>query len=90
MTVNEDTLIGSKIFTNITITDKDTTGSNIEVECQSLPIYPDACDVFNIETVKSEQNLYQGALVLQKKLNYTTQQLYEFILKATVSIVWPF
>lgn len=82
--VNEDHTPGSQVFSNITVTDKDTTGSNIEVECESLPIYPNACDVFKIEAVISEQNLYQGAIVLQKKLNYTEQQLYEFILKATV------
>lgn len=74
------------MFKNITVTDKDTTGSNIEVECETLPIYSDACDVFGIEAVTSEQNLYQGAIVLKKKLNYTEQQLYEFILKATVSL----
>lgn len=73
------------MFSNITVTDKDTIGSNIEVDCESLPIYPDACDVFNIKSVSSEQNFYQGAIVLRKKLNFTEQQLYEFILKATVS-----
>lgn len=83
-TVNEDTLTGTQLF-NISVTDKDTIGSNIEVECLNTSQYPDACDTFEINTITSEQNSYTGAIVLLKKLSYIDQRHYGFVLKATVS-----
>ncbi|XP_074032325.1 cadherin 87A [Leptinotarsa decemlineata] len=83
ITVNEDTLPGTQVFSNIIVADKDTTGSNIEVECINIPEYPDACEIFNIETIHSEQNSYQGAITLKRKLNYSDRQEYEFVLKTT-------
>ncbi|KAJ8969553.1 hypothetical protein NQ314_001705 [Rhamnusium bicolor] len=81
--INEDTPPGTEVFSNITISDKDTTGANIEVDCINLPEYQDACKIFNIETLSSEQNSYQGAIILKRKLNYAIQREYGFLLKAT-------
>ncbi|CAG9836975.1 unnamed protein product [Diabrotica balteata] len=83
ITVNEDTLPGAKVFSQIMVVDKDTTGSNIEVECVNSPTDPDTCDVFNIETITSEQNSYTGAITLMKKLDYNTKSSYHFMLKAS-------
>ncbi|KAJ8921829.1 hypothetical protein NQ315_008461 [Exocentrus adspersus] len=81
--IDEDTPPGTQVFSNIVVTDKDTTGAGIEVECIDLPQYQDACEIFNIETLSSEQNSYQGAITLKRRLNYALQQEYGFILKAT-------
>ncbi|XP_028130157.2 cadherin-87A [Diabrotica virgifera virgifera] len=82
-TVNEDTLPGAKVFSHIMVVDKDTTGSNIEVECITLSSDPDACDVFNVEAINSEQNLYTGAITLMKKLDYNAKSSYHFMIKAS-------
>ncbi|KAG5879259.1 hypothetical protein JTB14_012529 [Gonioctena quinquepunctata] len=83
ITVNEDTLPGTQVFSNIIVADKDTTGSNIEVECINIPDFPDACKIFNIETLDSEQNSYRGAIILRRKLNFADQRGYEFVLRTT-------
>lgn len=76
---------GSRVFDNITVTDKDTIGANIEVECLNTSQYPNACDIFAIEPITSEQSIYIGGIILSKKLNYTEQSHFGFVLKATVS-----
>jgi hypothetical protein len=80
----EDAEIGTTIFSKIIVEDEDTTGANLEVECINLPEYQTACDFFKVETIESAQNSYHGAVILQRKLNYATQQKHEFLLKATV------
>jgi hypothetical protein len=79
----EDAEIGTTIFSKIIVEDEDTTGANLEVECINLPEYQTACDFFKVETIESAQNSYHGAVILQRKLNYATQQKHEFLLKAT-------
>ncbi|KAJ8974157.1 hypothetical protein NQ317_003207 [Molorchus minor] len=81
--INEDTPPNTRVFSDIGVTDKDTSGANIEVECINTSEYQDACEIFNIETLGSEQNSYLGAIVLKRKLNYADRQEYEFLLKAT-------
>ncbi|CAH1176398.1 unnamed protein product [Phaedon cochleariae] len=81
--VNEDAMPGTRVFSSVTVADKDTTGSNIEVECINIPEYRDACEIFNIETLSSEQNSFEGAITLRRKLNYAEQQRYGFVLRAT-------
>lgn len=81
----EDAPLGTTIFQEITVTDRDLSGNNLEVECLNLPEYQDACDFFTINTVDSTQSSYHGGIVLNKKLNYTIQRVFQFLLKATVS-----
>ncbi|XP_056642220.1 cadherin-87A isoform X2 [Diorhabda sublineata] len=83
ITANEDTAPGRKIYEGISVVDKDTIGSNIEVECINPPDDPDACEIFDVETLDSEQNSYSGAVKLLKKLNYNDKQIHYFTLKAT-------
>lgn len=87
--MDEDTDIGTSVFSDISVIDKDTTGANIEVDCINLPEFENACEIFNIETLNSAQNSYQGAIVLNRKLNYADQQEYEFLLKASVCGTFP-
>ncbi|KAJ8942766.1 hypothetical protein NQ318_002926 [Aromia moschata] len=83
ISIDEDTPPNTELFSNVSITDKDTTGANIEVECINSSGYPDACEIFNIETLSSAQNSYRGAIILRRKLNYAVRQEYEFFLKAS-------
>lgn len=84
--IDEDTAPDTTVFSNISVKDKDTTGANIEVECINLPEYQDACETFGVEAIASSQNSYVGAVTLRKKLNYAQQHIYEFLLKASVSV----
>lgn len=81
----EDAEIGTTIFAKLKVQDKDTVGENLEVECINLPEYQNSCEFFEIRTIDSSQSVYHGALVLNKKVNYTVQQKHQFLLKATVS-----
>lgn len=83
--VLEDAPVGTTVFSGIKLSDPDSSGSPIEVECVRLPGYEDGCDVFKLETVDSTQSSYKGALVLQRRLNYTLRDSYEMLLNATVS-----
>lgn len=85
ITVNEDSLPGAMVFSGIMVVDKDTIGSNIEVECINLPADPDACEIFKVETLNSEQNSYSGAITLRRKLDYNEKESYYFGLEASVS-----
>lgn len=86
--VQEDTPIDTTIFSQIHVKDKDSSGSNLEVECINLPEYQGACDFFALETINSAQNSYNGAIILRKKLNYAFQQQFQFLLKATVLVIF--
>lgn len=83
ITVNEDSLPGAMVFSGIMVVDKDTIGSNIEVECINLPADPDACEIFKVETLNSEQNSYSGAITLRRKLDYNEKESYYFGLEAS-------
>lgn len=86
ITVPEDTEIGTTVFNGIRITDADSVGANIEIQCENVHDYPGACDVFGVETINSTANHYEGFLILKQKLNYNQQHLYEFVLRATVGV----
>ncbi|KAK4881840.1 hypothetical protein RN001_005159 [Aquatica leii] len=81
--VNEDTTIGSIIFSEIYVTDADTVGDALEVECVNLFESDNTCTIFSIVTIDSAQNSYNGSIVLQQKLDYSLKTEYNFMLKAT-------
>ncbi|XP_066259350.1 cadherin-87A isoform X1 [Euwallacea similis] len=81
--VNEDTAPGTSILAPISVVDSDTVGENIEVSCINSINSVDACDIFKIQAINSSGYSYKGAIVLERKLNYTIQDKYEFTLKAT-------
>ncbi|XP_076275389.1 cadherin 87A isoform X2 [Rhynchophorus ferrugineus] len=81
--VDEDTEVGTSIFTDISVIDKDTVGGNIEVTCINIPLFNDACEIFKIHDLGSSVNTYNGTIILSKKLNYTVEKEYAFALKAT-------
>ncbi|XP_071055461.1 cadherin-87A [Onthophagus taurus] len=83
--VKEDTPINTTIFNEIIVTDVDTVGETLEVECVELPEYLNACESFKIKTIESDQNKYLGEIVLKDILDYSIQSGYAFLLKASDS-----
>ncbi|KAF5278616.1 hypothetical protein FQA39_LY00658 [Lamprigera yunnana] len=81
--VNEDTIIGTTIFSDIFVTDADTVGDSIEVECINLSNADDTCSIFSIITIDSAQSSYNGSIVLNEKLDYALRTEYKFLLRAT-------
>lgn len=86
ITVDEDTAVGATVFSGIRVSDGDSVGASIEVQCEVVANHPDGCDTFSLETVNSTANHYEGSLILQRKLNYNQQRLYHFILRAMVGV----
>lgn len=84
--MDEDTPPGTTILNSISVIDRDTAGENIEVTCLNSINSINACDIFDVKTLNSSVNSFSGAIVLQKKLNYSVQDLYSFVLKATVRL----
>lgn len=83
--IKEDALVGSTVFSGIHVTDLDTVGQSIEVECAGSLDTPSVCDTFQIKSLTSSHNSYHAVLVLKLALDYTVQQYYSLILKASVS-----
>ncbi|CAH0724033.1 unnamed protein product, partial [Brenthis ino] len=81
--VPEDEEIGTTILRNIEVEDKDSVGDSLEVGCVPNEQWPEACEVFEVVTLHSTANLYNGALVLRKKLDYNDKQFYQFQIYAT-------
>lgn len=84
--IQEDAEIGATVFENIQITDADSVGSELEVECVPISDYSNACEIFSVQPISFGQSSFMGVLVLEEKLNYARQDSYRFMLKASVSI----
>lgn len=86
ITVPEDAAVGATVFSGIKVADADSVGVSIEVQCEDVVDHPGGCDTFTIETNNSTANHYEGSLILKHKLNYNQQRLYQFVLRAMVSV----
>lgn len=86
ITVPEDAAVGATVFSGIKVSDADSVGTNIEVQCENVIDYLEGCDTFSIDTNNSTANHYEGSLVLKHKLNYNQQRQYQFILRAMVRL----
>ncbi|VVD05271.1 unnamed protein product [Leptidea sinapis] len=81
--VPEDQAVGTTILKNIEVEDVDSVGDSLEVECAANQQWPDACEYFKVVALNSTANLYTGALVLTRQLDYNDKQFYQFKLHAT-------
>ncbi|RZF39789.1 hypothetical protein LSTR_LSTR017005, partial [Laodelphax striatellus] len=79
MSVAENARIGSLLYTNISVTDRDS-GVNAELDIKCLN-----CDEFDIETIKIDEGQYAVAVVLAKQLDYESAPGYSLILEASDS-----
>nr|XP_026497199.1 cadherin-87A-like isoform X1 [Vanessa tameamea]XP_026497200.1 cadherin-87A-like isoform X2 [Vanessa tameamea] len=81
--VPEDEEIGKTILRNIEVEDIDSVGDSLEVGCVPNKQWPEVCDYFEVVSLHSTANQYNGALVLKKKLDYNEKQFYQFQIYAT-------
>ncbi|CAH2085946.1 unnamed protein product [Euphydryas editha] len=81
--VPEDEEIGKTILRNIEVEDVDSVGDGLEVGCVPNEQWPEVCEYFEVVSLYSTANQYNGALVLRKKLDYNEKQFYQFQIYAT-------
>ncbi|XP_045449394.1 cadherin-87A-like [Melitaea cinxia] len=81
--VPEDEEIGRTILRNIEVEDVDSVGDGLEVGCVPNEQWPEVCEYFEVVSLHSTANQYNGALVLRKKLDYNEKQFYQFQIYAT-------
>ncbi|XP_055683308.1 cadherin-87A isoform X2 [Lutzomyia longipalpis] len=81
--VLEDAEIGTTVFDQIHVTDRDIVGENLDITCVPNSQNPDACTVFTLKILKSEQDILRAAVVLTGKLDYNERMIYQIELKAT-------
>ncbi|XP_059616920.1 cadherin-87A [Phlebotomus argentipes] len=81
--VLEDAEIGTTVFDKIHVTDRDIVGENLDITCVPNSQNPDACSVFTLKVLQSEQDILRAAVVLAGKLDYNERMIYQIELKAT-------
>lgn len=81
--VLEDAKPGTTVFSDILVTDRDTVGDNLIVNCIPQPQNPDACEKFAIETLESGQDRLTASVVLKGRLDYNERMIYQILLEAT-------
>ncbi|XP_055623372.1 cadherin-87A [Toxorhynchites rutilus septentrionalis] len=81
--VLEDAPVGTTVFKEILVTDKDTVGDNLDVTCIPQPLNPDACEKFSVEIVESSQDKLTAVVVLKGRLDYNERMIYQILLEAS-------
>lgn len=90
-TVLEDAAVGTTVFDKILITDADAVGENLDVICENHHQQPDEenhfekspCTTFSIEVLESHQDRMRAAIVLNQKLDYNENMIYNIPLFTT-------
>ncbi len=74
-TVNEDTPVGTTIFSALEAHDTDLVGDILEVRCLTPP---DLCTYFDIvpRTRDTDIDMFRGAIALRRPFNYRDRQIY--------------
>ncbi|XP_061400398.1 cadherin-87A [Musca vetustissima] len=81
--VSEDTPVGTTIFRNILVKDRDIVGESLDIKCIAQTQSPDACDKFRLDIVTSEPTVLTANVILNEALNYNQRTIYHFIIEAT-------
>lgn len=81
--VLENAQIGATIYDKILITDKDTVGENLDVECVPQIQSPNACEKFHIKVIESHQDRLRAVVVLNDTLDYNENMIYQILLSAS-------
>lgn len=87
--VLEDAAIGTTVYDKILITDRDTVGENLDVVCASTAAESqsddddDACAAFAVQVLESHQDQLRAAIVLQRKLDYNENMIFNIPLFTT-------
>ncbi|CAH0386133.1 unnamed protein product [Bemisia tabaci] len=80
--VSEVTKVGTTLFSNITITDKDQ-GLNAEVVLSC--VQSDACQYFSLSTEKVGEGEFMGIVTLAQPLDFEKQSAHSLMIRATDS-----
>uniref|UniRef100_A0A1I8MKU3 Cadherin domain-containing protein n=1 Tax=Musca domestica TaxID=7370 RepID=A0A1I8MKU3_MUSDO len=81
--VSEDTPVGTTIFRNILVKDRDIVGESLDIKCIAQTQSPDACEKFHLDVVTSEPTVLTANVILNQALNYNQRTIYHFIIEAT-------
>lgn len=81
--VLEDAAIGTTVYDKILITDRDAVGENLDVVCEAESQSDDACSAFAIQVLESHQDRLRAALVLQRKLDYNENMIFNVPLSSS-------
>ena len=71
--IREDLAIGSILFQELEVTDKDLVGDVLEVQCVHRPGFEEGiCDGFEIRPrrLETDHDMFRGSVVLKKPLDY--------------------
>ncbi|KAJ6636635.1 Cadherin-87A [Pseudolycoriella hygida] len=81
--IREDALPGTTVFDSVWVTDKDSVGENLNVTCLAQSQNLDACQIFSVEPIKSEQDFLKAVVILKEPLDYNDQMIYHLNLLAS-------
>jgi len=75
------------VFSDIYVSDADVSNSEISVVCSYNPAFPNACQIFGLNTTASTNTYWSGYVYLRRPLDYETmQETYQLQLTAQVCI----
>lgn len=80
--LSEDTQVGHTVLSNIKVTDRDSVGNVLQVQCLPNDNVPEACNTFSVMVTRSSTQELDASLVLRKALDYALRQVYEVHLVA--------
>ncbi|KAL1434560.1 hypothetical protein MTO96_011649 [Rhipicephalus appendiculatus] len=80
--IAEDTPVGHTVLNNIKVTDLDTAGNVLQVQCFPNANVPEACNTFAVVVTKASPQELDASLVLRKPLDHASRPVYEVNLVA--------
>ncbi|XP_064554769.1 cadherin-87A isoform X2 [Drosophila montana] len=81
--VNEDAAVGTTIFDQILVKDRDTIGDSLDLKCLPQQQSPEACSKFRLQLLTREATILTAAVVLNDTLNYNQRMIYHFQIEAS-------
>ncbi|KAH8382777.1 hypothetical protein KR009_005221 [Drosophila setifemur] len=84
--VNEDAKVGTTIFDNIRVKDRDIVGEIRDLKCLPQQQSPEACSKFRLQVTKRDTTLLEASVVLNDTLNYNQRMVYHFQIEASDGI----
>ncbi|XP_067945562.1 cadherin-87A-like [Watersipora subatra] len=72
--IPESAPVGSVVFSDVTVNDQDVTNDELQVVCTYNSAFPQACNIFYVNTSVSTNTEWRGNVYLQQPLDYETMQ----------------
>lgn len=80
--IAEDTPVGHTVLNNIRVTDLDSAGNVLQVQCFPNANVPEACNTFAVVVTRASPQELDASLVLRKPLDHAFRPVYEVHLVA--------